>query len=221
MNNFLSNNLLWTEGWIIILIALIGMGIGWYYSKLIFGVSLFLLCFSFYFFRNPDRVCPSSGNIKRNALIVAPADGVIVAIKNDLRKVEGYAQRISIFLSLFDAHVTWAPVSGIVKDVQYSPGCFTLAYRPKSSLLNEHNDIVIERLDGSMVKVRQIAGSVARRIRCWVHPGDKLDVCNKVGMIRFGSRVDLFLPAGVTLQVRVGQQVYGGQTLLGFFNERT
>ena len=106
-------------------------------------------------------------------------------------------------------------MAGTVKEVLYSPGQFTLAYLPKSSELNERNDITIERPDGTRVKMRQIAGTVARRISCWVDPGDDLTRCEKVGMIRFGSRVDLFLPANALVQVKLGQQVYGGQTVIG------
>lgn len=212
MLQFLINNLLWSEGWLVLLLIVLVMGIGWYYVKSLFYIALSFLIFSLFFFRNPDRPCPLVAGIAPNNVIVAPADGKIVEIITG--DTEGYAQRVSIFLSLFDAHVTWAPMGGTVTEILYSPGEFTLAYLPKSSLLNEHNDITIERPDGTRVKMRQIAGTIARRIACWVTPGELLMRCQKAGMIRFGSRVDLFLPANAAIRVAVGQQVYGGESVV-------
>ncbi len=217
MVQFITHNLIWTEGAVVILLALLAILLGILYSNLLFWASIFFLCFSFYFFRNPERVCPYPQNETGDSVIVAPADGKVVGITSDPQKTEGYAQRLSIFLSLLDAHVNWAPVSGIVQEVIYSPGSFTLAYRPKSSELNERNDILFKRKNGDLVKIRQIAGSIARRIVCWVKPGDETTMCTKIGMIRFGSRVDVFLPKNATIQLKVGEQVYGGQTVVGFF----
>ena len=215
MLQFFTNNLLWSEGWMVLLVAVLVMSVGWYYSRTLFYISVAFLIFAFFFFRNPNRSCPKPAGISPNNVIVAPADGKIVEIIKPGGDAEGYAQRVSIFLSLFDAHVNWAPIAGTVKEVLYSPGEFTLAYQPKSSKLNERNDITIESPDGTRVKMRQIAGTVARRICCWVEPGDVVIRCQKVGMIRFGSRVDLFLPANATVQVKIGQQVYGGQSVIG------
>lgn len=215
MLQFFTNNLLWSEGWMVLLVAVLVMAVGWYYFKPLFYVSIAFLIFAFFFFRNPNRPCPQPAGIAPNMVIVAPADGKIVEIIKPGGDAEGYGQRVSIFLSLFDAHVNWAPIAGDVKEVLYSPGEFTLAYQPKSSLLNERNDITIESANGTRVKMRQIAGTVARRIACWVQPGATVLRCEKVGMIRFGSRVDLFLPANVTLQVELGQQVYGGHSVIG------
>ena len=215
MLQFFTNNLLWSEGWPVLLVTIIVMSAGWYYWRPLFYIAVAFLIFALFFFRNPNRPCPLVPGIPANNVIVAPADGKIVEIIKPGGDAEGYAQRVSIFLSLFDAHVNWAPVGGVVKEVLYSPGEFTLAYQPKSSLLNERNDITIERPDGTRVKMRQIAGTVARRICCWVQPGDAALRCQKVGMIRFGSRVDLFLPAHAKVNVQLGQTVYGGQTVIG------
>jgi phosphatidylserine decarboxylase len=214
MLQFFTNNLLWSEGWIVLLVTILVMAIGWYYFRPLFYIASAFLIFAFFFFRNPDRLCPNLVGIASHKVIAAPADGKIVEIIKPGGDAEGYAQRVSIFLSLFDAHVNWAPIAGTIKEVLYSPGEFTLAYQPKSSLLNERNDITIESSDGIRVKMRQIAGTVARRICCWVDPGDTIVQCEKVGMIRFGSRVDLFLPANAMVQVELGQQVYGGQSVI-------
>ena len=177
------------------------------------GVLGFLI-FSFYFFRNPDRVCVQA--LADPAVIVCPADGKIVSIQFDANNgLEGFARKVSIFISPFDVHVNWSPVAGTVDAITYTPGSFTLAFLPKSSHLNEHNDIRIHADNGSDVMVRQIAGTIARRICCWVNEDDTVNAGQKVGMIKFGSRVDLFLPADVALSVGLGQRVYGGETVLG------
>jgi phosphatidylserine decarboxylase len=210
--DFITTNLLWTEGrhLIAVIIALGVIGIVWHRVLLYTALIFFLI--SFWFFRSPERVCPS---VMHDDTIVCPADGKIVDIQFKKEILEGFAQRVSIFLSPFDVHVNWIPTTGIVKYVCYEPGKFTMAFLPKSSLENEHNDILIERADGQCIKVRQIAGTIARRIVCWVEQGDLVEVCQKFGMIRFGSRVDIFLPSTVQLAVGMGQKVYGGQTILG------
>lgn len=215
---FIINNLLWTEGLVVFIVASIGVGIGWRYSRMLLWVSILFLVFGIYFFRNPERACPAVNDEVHQNIVVAPADGKVVEITQGLRGSE-YAQKLSIFLSLWDVHVNRAPVGGMVEDIRYSPGLFTLAFQTKSSEINERNDIVIRRYDGSSVMMRQIAGTIARRIRCWIKPGDRLEPCSRVGMIRFGSRVDLFLPPHVKIHVQVGDQVYGGLTILGFFDE--
>lgn len=216
MLQFFTNNLLWSEGWLVLLVTILVVGIGWYYIRPLFYIAVAFLIFELFFFRNPDRLCPIREGVVSHNLIVAPADGKIVEIIRPKGGVDGYAQRVSIFLSLFDAHVNWAPIEGTVKEVLYHPGEFTLAYLPKSSERNERNDITFERPDGTRIKMRQIAGTIARRICSWVEPGDVVTRCEKVGMIRFGSRVDLFLPAHAVVRVEPGQQVYGGYSVIGF-----
>ena len=110
----------------------------------------------------------------------------------------------------------WAPVAGIIEHITYRAGTFSLAYLPKSSVYNERNDIVIRCPDRSTVLVRQIAGTVARRISCWVHESQPITRCEKIGMIRFGSRVDIFLPRHVVVTAHLGDCVKGGNTVIGY-----
>ena len=210
----LKNNLLWTQGMpiVIVLVALAAFSL--LFFKPLFYVVLAFFLFSVYFFRNPDRICKEA--LDDVSVLICPADGKVVDIVYDKdNNLEGYSQRVSIFLSAFDVHVNWAPISGAVKEVKYKKGAFKVAFLPKSSELNERNDLLILGQNGKTIKVRQIAGLVARRICCWVKKGDMLKAGDKFGMIRFGSRVDIFLPKEVAVQVSIGQRVYGGQTVLG------
>ena len=179
-------------------------------------VSIFLFGFTLFFFRNPDRVCHEA---KENPnIIISPADGKIVDIQHsETGELNGYANKISIFLSVFDVHVNRIPVSGIVKHVKYNIGEFKLAFLPKSSEVNERNEICIEDVMGRTILVRQIAGTIARKICCWVKSGDYVTAGNRFGMIKFGSRVDIFLPEDFNIDVEMGQKIYGGQTVLGKF----
>ena len=153
----------------------------------------------------PDRV------------IIAPADGKVVEIVHDehAQLEEGFAYRVSIFLSPLDVHVQRTPIAGTIKKTEYRRGAFMVAYAPKSSNLNERNDIIIMSADGFTIKVRQIAGIVARRILCWVKAGEQVSAGVPFGMIRFGSRVDVFLPPSIDLAVKKGDRVVGGLTVLG------
>jgi len=210
----LKNNLLWTQGLPIVIVLAAVMIFSMLFFKPLFYVAIGFFIFSLYFFRNPDRMCKEA--LDDPAVLVCPADGKVVDIVYDKENnLDGYAQRVSIFLSAFDVHVNWAPMSGMVKEVVYKKGAFKLAFLPKSSELNERNDLLISDQNGKTIKVRQIAGLVARRICCWVKEGETVKAGQKYGMIRFGSRVDIFLPADVKINVGIGQRVYGGQTVLG------
>ncbi len=211
---FLKSNLLWTAG-LSIAVVLAGLGlIGILFFRPLFYISTGLFLFSLWFFRNPDRVCEQALN--DSFLLVCPADGKILDIQYDVNGgFDGYVQKVSIFLSPLDVHVNWAPITGKVKKVQYRPGAFKVAFLPKSSELNERNDLHLISPDGRTILVRQIAGAIARRICCWVREGEQVAFGQKYGMIRFGSRVDVLLPKNVELSVGVGQRVYGGQTVLG------
>lgn len=211
--SFLTSNLLWSEGWYILVWLIVSFLIGWIFFRPLSYVSLLFLIFSFYFFRNPDRL--SVAALYDDTILVCPSDGMVVDIQYSAENnLEGYAQKVSIFLSPFDVHVNWTPMAGIIKETKYRPGTFSMAFLPKSSELNERNDIIIAS-DDKHITVRQIAGTIARRICCWVMPGQKVPLGHKYGMIRFGSRVDVLLPQNVALAVGVGQHVYGGQTVLG------
>jgi phosphatidylserine decarboxylase len=166
------------------------------------------------FFRHPHRVPPT-----RPGVVVAPADGQICLIENAVpppelgRGIEP-VPRISIFLSVFDAHVQRAPMGGEVIAAVHRPGLFVSADLPNASADNERNSIVIRGADGSEVIAVQIAGLVARRIVCEVSTGDKLSIGDTYGLIRFGSRLDTYLPEGSNLLVSVGQRAVAGETVI-------
>jgi len=167
-----------------------------------------------YFFRDPDRVTPL-----REGLVVAPADGRIAAIDTVVPPVElglgpAQRQRISTFLSILDVHITRAPVAGRIARSIYVPGAFFNAALDKASEENERRAVIIERPDGVEIAVVQIAGLVARRIVAFVHEGDTVGAGERIGLLRFGSRVDVYLPPGKTALVSVGQLANAGETVL-------
>ncbi|MGO4441881.1 phosphatidylserine decarboxylase [Mycobacterium sp. 2YAF39] len=166
------------------------------------------------FFRHPPRVPPD-----RPGLVVAPADGLICLIEEAVPPAElGLAAtplpRVSIFLSILDTHVQRTPISGEVVAVSHQPGKFHSAELEAASADNERNSVVIRTPDGVEVIAVQIAGLVARRIVCDAKVGDKLTIGDTYGLIRFGSRLDTYLPAGSNLLVTVGQRALGGETVL-------
>jgi phosphatidylserine decarboxylase len=166
------------------------------------------------FFRHPGRVPPD-----RPGVVVAPADGGITLIDTaappeELDLPVESMMRISIFLSLFDAHVQRVPVAGEVVDIQYRPGRFGSADRERASVENERNSMWIRSADGFDVVVVQIAGLLARRIVCDAQPGEKLSIGDTYGLIRFGSRLDTYLPLGSNVLVAPGQHAVGAETVL-------
>lgn len=170
------------------------------------------------FFRDPVRTTP-----RGDKLVVAPADGLITMISRvppppELRGPEGLAEgdytRVSIFMSVFDVHINRAPISGRVKRVAYVPGKFVNADLDKASEDNERQYMLIEGSDGVRIGFTQIAGLVARRILAFVREGDMVDVGQRVGLIRFGSRVDVYLPSGTSPKVLLGQRTIAGETVL-------
>jgi phosphatidylserine decarboxylase len=168
------------------------------------------------FFRDPIRVTPKS-----DGLVVAPADGLITMIQPVMPPAElailGTAPliRVSIFMSVFDVHVNRTPIAGTIRQVIYISGKFLSADLDKASEENERQHIVVEGKDGRLIGFTQIAGLVARRIVAFVKDGDMLAVGQRVGLIRFGSRVDVFLPADTVPQVVLGQRAIAGETILG------
>jgi phosphatidylserine decarboxylase len=184
--------------------------IGWTVLT-VFGILLTL--FIAFFFRNPKREIPDLNNA-----VLSPADGKIVhvgEIQED-RFLKDRALKISIFMSVLDVHINRAPVTGKVLDVSYHPGRFFVASEDKASLDNEQNALVVETEDRSRFVVVQIAGFIARRIVCYAKAGDRLKMGETFGLIRFGSRVDLYLPTKVKPTVRVGQHVKGGESIVGY-----
>lgn len=210
----LKNNLLWTQGLpIVLVLAAVALFSVLFFRPLLVVVVLFFI-FSVYFFRNPERVCKEA--LKDKTVLICPSDGKVIDIGYDKENgFEGYTQKVSVFLSAFDVHVNWVPTSAVVKEVKYKTGTFKFAFLPKSSEFNERNDLLLLCDNGKTIKVRQIAGMVARRICCWVKADDNLKRGYKYGMIRFGSRIEIFLPDTVKLDIGIGQRVYGGQTVLG------
>ncbi len=167
-----------------------------------------------YFFRDPDRVTPL-----REGLVIAPADGRISSIERVVPPPElgfgiGERQRISIFLSVFDVHINRAPVAGRISRSVYVPGAFVNAALDKASADNERRALVIAMLNGEEIGVVQIAGLIARRIVTFKDEGDTVAVGERFGLIRFGSRVDVYLPEGKTALVAVGQRAIAGETVL-------
>jgi len=178
------------------------------------ALGILLSLFSLWFFRNPDRTPPPGTGI-----VVSPADGRIVYAGESPpgRYAPVAGKRVSIFMSGFDVHVNRAPVSGRVTAVRYHKGEFHIASVDKASLMNEQNGVTIVTPEGRTVTYVQIAGMVARRIVCDLKEGDAVRQGQRVGMIRFGSRLDLYLPAEVRLSVVSGDRVRAGESVVGVF----
>jgi phosphatidylserine decarboxylase len=161
------------------------------------------------FFRDPERVAPFLANA-----VLSPADGRVTTIEEMHDDFVGAATRVAIFLSPLDVHVNRTPISGLVVDTAYTPGRFVAAYQPEAGEVNERCRIHLQG-ETARVTVVQVAGVVARRIICRVAAGDKLAAGDRIGMIRFGSRTDCYLPRAATVCVSVGDRVKGGTTVLG------
>jgi len=175
-----------------------------YLTRPAFGLPLFILAaFCLYFFRDPDRAIPPG------PVAVSPADGKIVAVKSETPG----RTRISIFLNVFDVHVNRSPVAGRIAGVQYRKGRFLVASKEEASLANEQNTVTVEG-DGTTVTFKQIAGILARRIVFYKKPGDRVEKGDRVGLIKFGSRVDLLLGPEWEVLVREGERVKAGSSVV-------
>lgn len=177
-------------------------------------VSIILYLFIVNFFRFPNRVIIQDDNT-----ILAPADGKIVVIE-ETEETEYFKDRriqVSIFMNIFNVHINWFPVNGIIKYFKYHKGNFAAAYLPKSSTENERTTIVIECNNGKTILMRQIAGAMAKRIVSYTPVGGKASQDKHAGFIKFGSRVDLFLPLDSKIEVKLGQKTTGSQTVIGTF----
>lgn len=177
-------------------------------------VGLIFVLFCLYFFRDPERVPPD-----RPGLVLAPADGHVVSVEmatppEELGLGPAPRWRVAIFLSVLDVHVNRMPAEGVVTRIAYRHGAFVNASMDKASVDNERNAIAVRLPDGRDLAVVQIAGLIARRILCHVHEGDHVSAGGRFGIIRFGSRTDLYLPAGVTPLTSVGQTMIGGETVI-------
>ena len=176
------------------------------------AISVFILLGFASFFRIPYRQFFSSDNH-----VIAPADGRVVVIE-EAQENEYFGDKriqVSIFMSPANVHVNRNPISGLVKYQKYHPGKYLVAWHPKSSEKNERNTVVIEHEEGVEVLMRQIAGKLARKIRWYLNEGDEVEQNAEMGFIKFGSRVDLFLPVGTKIEVDLKQKVKGGITVMG------
>src|SRR5271154_2007696 len=181
---------------------------GWKWPAAIF---IFLGLFVFYFFRDPNRAIPSAPGA-----VVSPADGHVVEIVDEMFD-STMGHRVTIFLAIWDVHVQRAPVAGRIEDVVYRPGKFYAAFRSAASVENEQNVIYIHTPQGRLV-FKQIAGAIARRVICWKRKGEMVALGERVGLIRFGSRVDIWLPMAAEVVVKRGQKVEGGASILAKWN---
>lgn len=202
------------EGWyfalaaaaITFLLTLIHSNLGW--------LGAVLTAWVIYFFRDPERVTPV-----REGLVISPADGMVLRISpaappKELSLPEGEWTKISIFLNIFDVHINRIPIDGEIIESHYQPGLFLNASLDKASEDNERQSLAVKTKDGVVLGFVQVAGLIARRIRCDVKQGDQVKTGQRFGLIRFGSRADVYLPAGVAPMVIVGQRMVAGETVL-------
>ena len=191
-----------------LIICLLGL---WAGSFIIF-LGLVLTGFFVYFFRDPERLVPAAAG-----LVISPADGRVISLERVREEhfLKQPAQRLSIFMNVFDVHVNRAPVAGQVQGLVYQPGRYLAANRPEAPDQNEQLAVHLKTPNGADVVMVQIAGLVARRIISYVQEGQKVDRGERVGLICFGSRVDLYIPAECRVQVQIGQKVKAGSSIVG------
>ena len=172
-------------------------------------LTLFVTCF----FRDPERVIPPG-----EKAVLSPADGKVVQVEPCMeeRFMKGPAIKVSVFMSVFNVHVNRNPLTGRIVDSAYARGKFLRADLNQASVSNEQNALLVETAEGVRLLVVQIAGLIARRIVCWVKKGDAVEKGQRFGLIRFGSRLDIYLPGNTALQVQLGQKALAGQTILGY-----
>ena len=178
-------------------------------SVFFFAAALFVLCF----FRNPDRVTPED-----EKAIISPADGKVIKIEEveGQEMLPGRVRKVSIFMNVFNVHVNRAPCAGTVRKITYRKGKFFSANLDKASSLNERNSVLVETVDGSLILTIQIAGLIARRIVCWVKEGMEIKKGERFGLIKFGSRLEVFMPLDATISVKIGDKVRAGETRIGY-----
>ncbi|MEP6920820.1 MAG: phosphatidylserine decarboxylase family protein [bacterium] len=188
------------------IVAIVLLALGYWYIALIF---LLVALFMAYFFRDPKREPPQDSNA-----VVSPADGLVTRVSTLDPANETSSTLISIFLSPLDVHINRSPIAGRITNVSYTKGKFLMATDEKASLVNEQNALTIEG-DKITIVCKQIAGILARRIICWKQAGDRLSLGERFGLIKFSSRTDVLLPAGVEVLVTQGMRVRGGVTVIG------
>jgi phosphatidylserine decarboxylase len=196
----------------ILLPMTVGAGLSftrWWWFGVLFWIIGF---FSAWFFRDPQRIPPDD-----ESGVLSPADGVIIDITEmeDDQFLKQETFKISIFMSIFNVHVNRVPLSGVIEEVLYLPGKFFSANLDKASQENEHNAVVLRTMNGERIAFVQVAGLIARRIVCWVSTGDLVACGQRFGLIRFGSRLDVYLPRSCKIEVKPKQKVRAGQSILG------
>lgn len=169
------------------------------------------------FFRSPLRHFKG----ERDGVVVSSADGTVVALEEVFEDeyLHSRAIQLSVFMTVFNVHANWFPTDGIVEKAEYQPGRFRAAYLPKSSHENEHSSIVIKTDEGQRILVRQVAGAIARRIVTYATPGTRADIAYHLGFIKFGSRIDIFLPIDSKIMVKIGDKTTGGVTPIAYLNK--
>lgn len=200
-----------------IILIIINLGInyllpdGYWIPRLTLITSIVIFFLVVQFFRVPTRVVRKS-----DREIVAPCDGKVVVIEEvvETEYFKGPRRQISIFMSPLNVHVNWNPISGVIQYFKYHPGLYLVAWHPKSSTENERTTVVIRTIEGVEVLFRQIAGAAARRIRWYVKEGDKVEQSTEMGFIKFGSRVDLFIPLDAEVNVNLQDKTVGSVTVL-------
>jgi len=205
------------EGWGYILAFLVLAGVGYYYTfRILALISLLVALFIGFFFRNPHRNAPGD-----ELAILAPADGRILAIEtvNEYRYLEAEAVKISIFLSLFNVHINRVPIKATVDWTKREGFSYLAAYKKEAADTNVRNYLAFAS-DYGRVLVVQITGLVARRLVCWVQPGDRLGTGDRFGLIKFGSCTELYIPKDTAILVEIGQRVRGGETIIGRFDNQ-
>lgn len=206
-----THHMIAPEGYPVIGVVLVLAVVLWFVHPIAFAVGMAGLVFTLYFFRNPKRSVPVG-----EGLVVSPADGKIINIAEveEKRFLNSPMKRISIFMSPLNVHVNRVPVTGTVRKVSYNKGKFFPAFAEKASLDNEQNAVVMESKGGSPVLFVQIAGWLARRIVCHAREGENWNCGSIYGLIRFGSRVDVYLPLGYEIEVRIGDKVKAGESVI-------
>lgn len=200
-----------------IILILINLGIqyllpeGYWIPKIVLVASILVFLLVVQFFRVPARVVYTS-----DRQIVAPCDGKVVVIEEvvETEYFKGPRRQVSIFMSPLNVHINWNPISGVIQYFKYHPGLYLVAWHPKSSTDNERTTVVIRNKEGIDVLFRQIAGAAARRIRWYVKEGDQVEQSTEMGFIKFGSRVDLFLPLDAEIKVKLQDKTVGSVTVL-------
>ncbi len=205
----------------VVLVILLAINAGIYFlmespaDVLQWTVSLSVILYFFFiaFFRSPKRE-----GYRQDKAVISPADGKIVVVEEteENEVLKGKCIQVSVFMSVFNVHINWYPINGIVKYFKHHSGRFQAAYLPKASFENERTTVALEASNGKTIVVRQIAGALARRIVCYAEVGTKSEQGKQMGFIKFGSRVDVFFPVGSRIDVKPGQTVKGKQTILGW-----